>query len=46
MQKKKHYGLKLLIVLATVFCVWIYLWDKPAPEKTVVVDLDNKILQN
>ena len=46
MQKKKHYGLKLLLLLAVAFCVWVYFWDKPAPEKAVVVNLDNRILQN
>ena len=46
MQKKKHYILKLLMVLLVVLCAWIYFWDKPAPEKTVTVDLNNDILQN
>ncbi len=46
MQKKKHYILKLLLVVLVVFCAWVYFWDKSAPEKTVIVDLNNDILQN
>ena len=46
MEKKKHYGLKLVALIIVIFGVWIYFWDKPAPEKTVVVDLGHEVLQN
>jgi len=43
---RKKLIFKLLLVIIVVFCTWVYFWNKPAPEKNVVVDLNNAILQN
>ena len=45
-EKKKHYGLKLLLVLLAAFCVWVYFWDEPAPKQPVEQVLSNDVLKN
>jgi len=45
-QKKKHYGIKLLIVLILAFCAWGYFWDAPAPTGSFEKILSNDVLQN
>ena len=46
MRKKKHHILKLLLIVLVGFGVWIFFWDKPAPEKGNVIDLSNDVLQS
>ncbi len=47
-EKKKHYGIKLLAILALAFCAWVYFWDMPAPLSPVEESLPNadEILHN
>ena len=45
-EKKKHYGLKLILVLILIFCGWVYFWDAPAPTGAFEEKLDNAVLQN
>ena len=45
-EKKKHYGIKLLLILAAVFCLWVYFWDAPAPKGPFEKDLGHEVLQN
>ena len=45
-EKKKHYGIKLLLILGAAFCAWVYFWDAPAPSGSFEENLDNEVLQN
>ena len=45
-EKKKHYGIKLLVILLAAFCAWVYFWDAPAPKGPFEKNLDHEVLQN
>lgn len=45
-EKKKHYGLKLLLILLLAFCGWVYFWQEPAPQGPFEIQLNNDVLQN
>ena len=45
-EKKKRYGLKLILILFVAFCAWVCFWDAPPPSGAFEENLSNDVLQN
>lgn len=45
-KENKHYGMKLILLAVVGFGVWMFFWDKPAPNTPVEKILSNDVLQN